>query len=357
MLISIISIIFLFSIIIFIHEFGHFWVAKKVGVRVEKFSIGFGPKLFSFKKGETTYQICLLPFGGFVKLAGEENTKKDKFEEWEYMGKSPLDRSKIIVSGSLHNLLFGFFILIFVYMLGIDGYDGTKIGSLLKGFPAEKSGLKVDDEVIRVNGERVREWYQVILNIRKSVSKDREKEIELEVKRNGKILKFKIKPAPYKEEGMEKPVYIIGIGPKIIIEKYSFPHAFLRASREFYKLIYSVFLSIKLLITKQVSPKFIAGPVGIAKWTAEIAHRGFTKFLYYLSFISINIGIINLFPFPVFDGGHLLGLMGEGILRRRPSRKMLEICQYIGIILLISLALYITYNDILRILGERIKGK
>ena len=358
MLISIVSVFVLFSIIILVHELGHFLVAKKVGIKIDTFSLGFGPKIFSWKKGETVYQVCLLPFGGFVKMAGEEYGDKEEFEQWEYMGKAPGLRARVLAAGSLNNLLFGFLLLIPVFMLGVPGYDGTKIGSFLKGMPAEKSGLKAGDEIVEVNGKRCGEWFDVLINIRKSTSEYKGQTVEIKVKRDGEFLTFKIKPASHEVTGLsgKKEIsYIVGIMPKEKNEKYSFFRAIPRAMSEFKKMIYGVFLAFKLLFTKQVSFKGLSGPVGIAQWSAKIVHSGISRFLYFMCFISVNLGIINLLPFPVLDGGHLFGVLVERIVRKKPRRIVLEIIQYIGAALLITLALYVTYNDILKILQEKIK--
>lgn len=357
-MISTIAVIFLFSIIILVHEAGHFFFAKKAGIKVETFSLGFGPKLFSWKRGKTVYQICLLPFGGFVKMAGEEYEDKEKYESWEYMGKPPGIRSRVIIGGSLNNLILGFLLLIPAFMLGLPGYDGTKIGSFIKGMPAEKAGLKKGDEIIEVNGKRCREWFDVLMNIKESTKENPEKVINLKVKRNGKILDFKIKPAAYIQpsaSGGKEKVYIIGILPKERNEKYPFFQAIGRAGKEFYKMVYSVFIAFKLLIERQVSMKLLSGPVGIAKWGAEIVHYGIARYIYFIAFISVNLGIINMFPLPVFDGGHLVGLFFERITGIKPKKKFLEIIQYAGAVFLIVLALYVTYNDILRILHSLVK--
>lgn len=358
MIISVISVLVLFSVIILVHETGHFLAAKKVGIRVEKFSLGFGPRIFSFKKGDTVYQLSLLPFGGFVKLSGEEDlVEKDAYEKWEYMGKSPGHRSQVIVAGSIGNLLLAFLLLIPVFIIGVPGYDGTKIGSFVEGLPAERSGLKIGDEVLEVNGISCKEWFDVLLNIRKAIDTSHTTPVELTVKRNSEVLKISVMPAPYKEGVDGKTLYILGISPMEKIERYGPGKALVRASVEFKNMIESIFIAIKMLITRQASPRQLSGPIGIAQWGADIAKRGISRFLYYIAFISVNLGIVNLLPFPVLDGGHLVGLAGEKIIRRRPSKKFLEWSGYIGFILIICLALYVTYNDILRVLEEAINKK
>jgi regulator of sigma E protease len=357
MILSIISVFVLFSIIILVHEAGHFFAAKRVGIRVEKFSIGFGPKLFSRKKGDTEYQFCLLPFGGFVKMSGEEyeGKEKEKDEDWEYMGKSVGHRSQVVAAGALNNLILGLLLLIPVFIIGVPGYDGTKIGSFVKGLPAEKSGLAVGDEILEVNGKACNEWFDVLMNIKSAIERDAQRPVNLTVKRNGEVLLFSVMPGVFKdseETDAGKPVYILGISPMERIEKYSFGGAVIRAGKEFGKMLYGIFIALKMLIARQVSARQLSGPIGIAQWGAEIVHYGLGRFLYFMAFISVNLGIINLMPFPILDGGHLFGLAVERISRRRPSRKSLEWVGYVGFVLIIGLALYVTYNDIMRVVED-----
>ncbi len=358
MLISIIGVVFLFSIIILVHEFGHFWTAKRAGIRVETFSLGFGPKLFSWRRGETLYQLCLLPFGGFVKMSGEEYHEKRQFEPWEYMGKAPGLRAQVLVAGSLHNLLFGLILLVPIFMMGVPGYDGTKIGSFVKGLPAETSGLKIGDEVLEINGTKCRNWFDVSRNIKAATAENGAGPVAVTVRRAGEVITFQVMPKPKETEDMTgKKVLarLIGIGPMEVEEKYGFFPAFVRAGKEFGTMVYGVFLALKMLFTNEVSAKYLTGPVGIAQWGAEIAHSGIAKYLYFMSFISVNLGLFNLLPVPILDGGHLVGLLVERITRKRPSRKLLEIIQYAGLAALVFLILFVTYNDVLRILEAKLK--
>ncbi len=360
MILSIVSVIMLFSIIILVHEAGHFLAAKRVGIRVEKFSLGFGPKLFSRKKGDTVYQVCLLPFGGFVKMSGDEyeGEEREKFEEWEYMGKSPGHRSQVVAAGSINNLVLGFLLLIPVFMIGVPGYDGTKIGSFVEGLPAAESGLNIGDRIIEVNGAECKEWFDVLMNIKGAIERDEKQPVNLKVERNGQMLEVGVMPGLLPDAEAEKggkPVYILGISPMEKMEKFSPPGAVVKAGKEFRKMLYGIYVALKMLITKQVSAKQLSGPIGIAQWGGEIVHYGLGRFLYFMAFISVNLGIINLMPFPILDGGHIFGLAVEKISRRRPSRKTLEWTGYVGFILIIGLALYVTYNDVLRIVEDLIK--
>lgn len=350
MIASIISLFILFSVLITIHEFGHFIVAKRNGVKVEKFAIGFGPKIFEMKKGDTTYIISLILFGGYVKLAGEE-INKEKFEDWEYMGKSPGIRSKILLAGSLNNLIFGYLLLIPVFMIGIVTYDGTKIGEFLKGYPAEKSGLKIGDEIVEVNGETCKNWMDVIMKIKNFTKENKDKLVTLKIKRNGEYLTFKIKPAPHEVviNGKKEIEYIIGILPKEKLEKYPFHKALVKSGIEFYNICQNIYTYFKLLFQRKLSLKYFAGPVGISEMAIKVWKIGFVSYLQFMAILSINLGVINLIPHPVLDGGHIFGLLIEKIRKRRPSQKTLQIIQNIGVISIIFFALYITYQDIERI--------
>ncbi|MCX7916861.1 MAG: RIP metalloprotease RseP, partial [bacterium] len=341
-----------------IHEFGHFIVAKRNGVKVEKFAIGFGPKIFEKKKGGTTYIISIIPFGGYVKLAGEE-IDKEKFEEWEYMGKSPGIRSKILIAGSLNNLIFGFLLLIPVFMIGTITYEGTKIGEFVKDFPAEKSGLKIGDEIIKVNDEKCKSWIDVTLKIKEFTKKYKTLPVKLEVKRGEEILIFKIKPAPYVIEidGKKQTEYIIGILPKEKLEKYPFHMAVIKSLREFYNISFTTLIGLKLLFQKKLSIRHFTGPVGISEIAISAWKVGFVTYLQFMAILSINLGIINLIPYPVLDGGHIFGLFIEKIRKKRPNQKILQIVQNIGVFTLILFSIYITYQDIGRIFEKNIKIK
>jgi regulator of sigma E protease len=359
MLGSFLSLIILFSVLITIHEFGHFIVAKRNGVKVEKFSVGFGPKIFEWERGDTIYTISLVPFGGFVKLAGEE-IDKEKFEEWEYMGKSPGIRMKILFAGSLNNLILGFILLIPVFMVGTTTYDGTKIGEFVKDYPAEKSGLKIGDEILEVNGEKCKNWIDVTMKIKEFTKKYKNRPVVLKVKRGNEILIYSIKPAPYEyeeENGKKETEYIIGILPKEKLEKYPFHLAVIKSFKEFYNISYTTLIGFKLLFQRKLSIKHFMGPVGISEIAVNAWKVGLITYLQFMAILSINLGIINLIPYPLLDGGHIFGLLIEKIRKKKPNPKTLQIIQNIGAISLILFAIFITYQDIGRIFERNLKFK
>ena len=351
----VIGILVVFGVVILIHEYGHFWVAKKLGVKVEKFSLGFGPKIFSWKKNETEYLISLIPFGGYVKMAGEDAVESKSPDE--YAALPPGKRALIVASGAIHNILIAYVFLIPVLMLGISRYDGTIIGGLQKGFPAEIAGLKVGDRVISVNDIACKEWFDVVKNVTEQANLAPEKPIIMEIQRDSKILDVSVvAKLMEKDRSMfkGKKRYVIGIMPKEMIVSYNFFQSIGEAGKEYVRMFRVILISFKLLFTGQVSFQELSGPVGISRMTIDIIKAGIASFLYFIAFININLGLVNLFPFFVLDGGHLVGLLGEKLMRRKPSKKLLEIGQNAGFAFLVVMIVLVTYNDILRILTERV---
>jgi len=350
----ILGILIVFGVVILIHEFGHFWVARKLGVRVEKFSFGFGPTIFSRKKNDTEYIFALIPFGGYVKMAGEDMIESKSPDE--YAALSPGKRALIVASGAIHNIVIAYVFLVPALMLGISRYDGTVIGDIQKGFPAEVSGIKAGDRVISVNGIKCEEWFDVVKNITEEANISSGKPIIMEVQRDSQILKIEVLPKLMeKDKSMfkGKKRYVVGIVPKEVLVRYDFFNAIVEAGKEYVRMFKVIIVSFNLLFTGQVSFQELSGPVGISKMTIDIIKAGIASFLYFIAFINVNLGIVNLFPFFVLDGGHLVGLLGERIIRRKPSKKLLEIGQLTGIAFLLILVVLVTYNDIIRIITEK----
>ncbi len=351
----IVGILIVFGVVILIHEFGHFWVAKKLGVKVEKFSFGFGPRIVSWKKKDTEYLISLIPFGGYVKMAGEDAVEGKSPDE--YVALPPGKRALIVASGAIHNILIAYVFLIPALMLGISRYDGTVIGGVQKDFPAEIAGLREGDRVLSVNGILCREWFDVVKNITEQANITPDKPIMINVQRDSSLLTIPVIPRLMEKDRSMfkgKKRYIIGIMPKEVIVRYGVLDSIIEAGKEYIRMFRVILISFKLLFTKQVSFQELSGPVGISRMTIEIIKAGIASFLYFIAFININLGLVNLFPFFVLDGGHLVGLLGERIIRRKPNKRILEIGQIAGIVFLLILVVLVTYNDILRILTEKI---
>jgi len=355
MIINILAIIFVFGTVIIIHEWGHFLVAKKAGIKVEKFSFGLGPPIFKFKKGETIYQISPFPLGGFVKLAGEypEEAKKDSSpqeKKREYFSKPLGIRALVIAAGPFNNILLGFLIFVFVFLLGVETPDFSlaKIGTFTKNAPAEKSGLQQGDVILMIDNNKINRWEDMAEIIHRSAGK----KLKFLVKRESEEFSLNITPEekllPAPSGKMEK-IGLIGIMPATYTERVGLPLAIKKAAINTRDVTVLIFVALKKIFTKEIPARYLAGPVGIAQLTARFAHTGLSNFLSFIALISINLGIINLFPFFILDGGRIAGLGIEKITRKTPSKRLLEISQTVGIALLLALFLFITYNDLLRL--------
>lgn len=344
---TIIWFILILGIIILVHEFGHFIFAKWSGVYVYEFSLGMGPKIFGKKdkKGETEYCIRLIPIGGFVSLAGEEvdDDKKIKKDRKLY-NKSFIQRFMIMFAGPMNNFILCFIILLisaFIY----GSIDQTPVvSSVSEEYPAYKAGISTGDTIISINGDSVKSWSEVQLLVQ--TAKGESLTIELKDKlgnqKTVELLPEKIE----NEDGSQS--YIIGVGMGGKVEKgflNSFKYAF-KTTGSLFKLMLT---TVKELFTGGVAVKELSGPVGIYTVVGEQAEAGFENILYLIAFLSINVGVINLIPFPAFDGGRILFLIIEKITGKAIPTKIENIVNSVGFMLLMLLMLYVTFNDVLRL--------
>jgi regulator of sigma E protease len=349
--ISIISPIVVIGILIFVHELGHFIVAKWFKIGVLKFSLGFGPKIFGFKIGDTEYLISLIPLGGYVKMLGElpgEEIREDEIHK-SFSHRPLLDRSCVVIAGPIFNILFAALIFIFVNIYGIPTL-APKVGEVKKGFPAYESGIKSGDTIVSINGIKVSIWEE----ISKIIKKNKNNPLIIIVNRDNRYIEFKILPKLVNSNnlfGEEIKTYIIGISPsnEIIIKRYGPFNALLRGIEQTWNITKLTILTIIKLIERVVPAKTLGGPILIAKIAGEYAKVGILNLLLFLALLSINLGILNLLPIPILDGGYLLLFSIEFILGRPLSMKNREIIQHIGFFLIMLLILFAFYNDIMRI--------
>ncbi|NIR48653.1 RIP metalloprotease RseP [candidate division KSB1 bacterium] len=343
---SIISFIFVLGLLIFVHEFGHFITAKMVGIRVERFSLGFPPRMIGKKIGETDYCISWLPLGGYVKMAGmvDETMNTDiRGEPWEFQSKPIWQRVIVISAGSFMNILTAVVIYaMLVYFVGmVQGTEGTKVGEVLEGRPAEAIGLQQGDVITAVDGQPVSTWQELTEIIHSKPGT----EIQIKWQRNGQTITKTVTP----ELQEEREIGLIGIAPELVYQKFGLIESFKYGVVNSYQTIAQILKALKLIVTGEIEFKeAIGGPITIFQLTGESAKRGIDTLLMFTAFISLNLGFFNLLPFPVLDGGHLVFLAIEGIRRKPLSVKTKVVIQQIGMAFLLALMIFVIFNDIRR---------
>ncbi len=425
---TIFSFIIVFGILVFVHEFGHFFVAKLVKVRVLVFSWGYGKRLFGFKKGETDYRVSLVPMGGYVKFAGEEVFEKEReLEPGDFLAKKRWERFLVLAMGSLMNILLAVLLLSVINMVGVTSLEYKAqtpfIGWIEPGSPSEKANLQMGDEILSINKRKMKTWSDVEI----AVLTKPDKTIDMEIKRGEEILAVQLmtesKTAyargyagfdgritiqvgevtpqyPAEKAGLEvgdiilavnkEPVYLYqftepieknaekeldflieregetftlqitprlqeGVGkigvitvPKTVFKQYSFFPAIGMSIKQNADLAFMLVNYLRDLITGQASAKQVGGPIEIASMSRKAFRQGFMAMMWFIAFVSLQLGIINLFPIPVLDGGHILVLTLEGLFRRDFSLKLKQIVMQIGFTIFMFLIVFLILNDIVR---------
>jgi regulator of sigma E protease len=355
MVIVILSAIVVLGVLIFVHELGHFIVAKRKGVGVKKFSLGFGPTLVGKKVGETEYVISAVPFGGYVKMVGEVPDAEIAREDipGSFPHQSLPRRAAVVVAGPLSNFLFAVFLFFLIFMLGFPVLTAT-VGEVKEGFPADQAGLQAGDAIIELDGKPVNNWEEMALMIRESTRA----RMMLKVNRGGQLLDIKVEPrideasTPF---GEKKKVRVIGITPAGDFKKERTLNPFLalyRGLKRTVSLTALIILGIVKLIQGVVPASELGGPLLIAQLAGESARAGLVALLHFMAFLSINLAILNLLPIPVLDGGHLMFFAVEGIYRRPLSVKKKELAQQVGFFIIMLLMVFVFYNDISRIFAK-----
>ena len=413
------------GILVFVHEFGHFIMAKRAGVRVEKFSLGMGPRLFGYKKGDTDYIISALPLGGYVKMAGENPDEEPTGAADEFQSKTIWQRAKIAAAGSVTNIVLAFLLMPLVFMVGTYTLGSPRVGGVVKGspaeqagflagdtieqisgkaitewekaemliavnpnttipvvidrngekktlmltpqldaehnigtsglypslsaelgrlrpgLPAEKAGLKIHDKILAVDGKTVYYWNQFSTMVKESEGK----KLTLLIEREGKRMTTAITPV------MDGGRYVIGVEPfvRLVFKKYGFLESVRMGFTRTLETADLTFITLKKLLSFSLSIKTLGGPVMIAQMSGQAAAAGLSAFIALMATISLSLGMLNLLPIPVLDGGLLLFLAIEAVRKKPLSQKVMEVSQSIGAALLISLIAVVSYNDVVRL--------
>jgi regulator of sigma E protease len=426
---SLFAFIFVLGILIFVHELGHFLMARRIGVRVHTFSLGFGPKLLSFKRGDTEYCVSAIPLGGYVKMAGENPEDSRTGAPDEFLSKTKWQRFQVLVMGPVMNLALAFVVLTFVLYQGADvaifAEQGAVVGSVVPDTPAERIGLRPGDRIVSVDGRRVNTWDEMSLEILTRGGRT----VLLEFERDGERIEQKVpidavgkyeegslgvrpqartaivalnseepaaeaglrrgdvvlavngnrdipqqnisdlikqnegKPVTFEVEREGRPVTIavtprkvgdvvrIGVvfGPEFRTIRPSFPEAMKLSVERNWENSTLIMRTLAGLFTRDTNVRQLMGPVGIASISGDALELGWLPLFSLMAMISLNLGLLNLMPIPVLDGGHIAILALEGLSRRDFSMKVKEKMLLAGFVLLLMLMVTVIYNDLTRI--------
>ncbi len=348
---AILTFIAVLGVLVGIHEFGHYIVARMCGVQVETFSLGFGPKIASKKIGPTEYCLSIIPLGGYVRMLGDDPNEEIPEDEKDRSFLSQPVRKKIaiVLAGPAFNLLLAIVIYSGIYMTGFPTVTAV-IGEVQADSAAEAGGIQTGDKVLTIENQEIDDWE----GVRETVQKSSGKMLHFLVQRDGKEVDLNITPQ-LKEStdvfGDAQPHWLIGITPKgdQITKRYNPVKAIYLGIENTAKLTYLTVKGIFKMIMGKISSDSLGGPILIAQIAGEQAERGFSNVILFVAMLSINLGVLNLFPIPVLDGGHLVFFTMEGIMGRPVSLKMREIAQQVGLFLIISLMVFAFYNDIMRV--------
>lgn len=351
MLTNIIAFVIVLGVLIFIHELGHFLVARFFGVGVEKFSLGFGPRIFGKKVGLTDYRISAIPLGGYVKMVGEEPDAEIDPNDipFSFTHKHVFKRMAIVAAGPLFNIFLAVFIYFIFYMALGNVLIQPVVGDVPENKPAFIAGIQKDDRILSINGMDVDIWEDVS----KAIESGNGLPITVDVERNGEIFSFDMTPerSPSKNEfGEDIEKYLIGIAPAgdYITTPIGIFESFTESLRETYFISGMILKLVVKMVKGSISAKELGGPIMIAQMAGSQARAGVSNLIAFIALISINLAILNFLPIPVLDGGHLLFYCIEVVMRKPVSIKMREMAQQAGMFILLMLMIFVFYNDIMR---------
>lgn len=343
---TILAFVAIFSAVVFVHELGHFLVAKLAGVRVDEFGFGYPPRLLRIARlGHTDYTINAIPIGGFVRVAGDENPS----DPGSMARRSPWLRGAFLVAGPAMNLVLAAVLLGVTFVTGVltpvDGAAGVGVYGVAPGSPAAVAGLRVGDNILSVDGEPV----SSVTDLRQLINARLDREVALVVSRDGAVLAEPLRLVPRSQPPEDEGP--IGIATGAPLGKVSFPPwqaAWMGLLRAL-DFVLRIVGGLVLMVRGQMAPD-LTGPIGIAHITGEMARSGLAQLMEWTAFLSVNLFIINLLPFPALDGGRLV-FVGLEIVRRgrRVDPKKEGLVHFVGIVLMLALFFVISYFDLVRL--------
>lgn len=337
--ITIAATVFVFSLIVFVHEFGHFMTAKLTGMQVDEFAIGFGPKIYSHQYGSTLYSLRAVPLGGFNRIAGM--TEEEELNEKSFINKPVPSRLLVIAAGAIMN-----FILALVLIWGITFAVGTMdvsqepvVGSVIAGSAAEKASMQQGDRIISIGGTAIDTWS----DISKVVAKHSKEVVPVVVKRDSETITLDMIPKTDAQSNRA----VLGVMPVITEQSHGFFESASMAVSRTGTICKMMFVGLYEMVTGAQKAE-VAGPLGVAQLAGQVASVGFVNLLMFTAFLSLNLGILNLLPIPMLDGGYIILLLLEGITGRRMPKQALRVIQTVGMVILGALFIFAMFQDISR---------
>lgn len=327
------------GLLIFCHEAGHFWAAKRFGILVQEFALGMGPRLAGFKRGETEYSLRVLPFGGFVRMAGADG--EDAPPGRGFADQPVWQRMIVIASGSLMNFVLAIVLLIVIFAAVGVNFPTTELAEVMPGSAAQAGGLLAGDRIVAIDLLPVREWSQVVTKVRESPNLP----LAVEVQRGAERLTFAVVPRPG-----EGGVGVMGVRALMRVRRMGLPVALVQGVETTAEIAVYWVRSLVLMVLRRVQPD-LAGPVGIGQLIGEATRVGIGSLLYLAAILSANLALINLLPIPALDGSRLLFLGIEGIRGKPIDPEKENFIHGLGFALLIVVAVLITFRDLARLAG------
>lgn len=344
--ISIIIAIIIFSIIILFHELGHFLLAKYNGIRVNEFSLGLGPTLVGFTKGETKYSLKLFPFGGACLMEGEDEKSDDARS---FYSKSVWARISVVAAGPVFNFIMAF--LLSVILLGSIGIDRPVLAGVMEGYPAEAAGMKAGDEIVRLDHKRILCYREISMYL----YTHNDDEVQVTYQRDGQTMQTVLTPKYSEESGR----YLVGFLSNSERTKLGVGETLCYSVHEVKYWIESTIKGLGMLVTGRASVNDMSGPVGIVQSIGETYTESVKQSGYYLALmnmlnmsilLSANLGVMNLLPIPALDGGRLLFLIIEAIRRKRIDANKEGFVHFVGLMILLGLMVLVLFNDVRKII-------